>query len=204
MGLLSASVSIARYKVMGELEKPIIETVAKALKDNAISEIDEHAAEMASGWSSFRNPYQPNFDDSSFVYGPYFLFSLRIDKKSIPAKIVQKHYNIEVAKKLAASGRDYLSKNEKQMVKDHVTNILSLRIPATPNVYDVLWNYERASVWLFTNLKSANEEFESLFFKSFKVSVIKLFPYTAGHLDAGLTPPELDEFAKLAPSNFTE
>jgi recombination associated protein RdgC len=203
MGLLSASVSITRYKVAGDLEKPVIETVAKALKENAISEIDDHASQMTAGWSSFRNPYHPNFDGSSFAYGPYLLFSLRIDKKSIPAKIIQKHYNIELAKKLAASGREYFSRNEKQMIKDHVTNILSLRIPATPNVYDVLWNYEGASVWFFSNLKSANEEFESLFFKSFKVSVIRLFPYTAGQLDAGLSPSELDEFAKLTPSNFT-
>ncbi len=44
MGLLSSSVSITRYRVEGDLEKPVIETVAAALKKNSISEIDDHVS----------------------------------------------------------------------------------------------------------------------------------------------------------------
>jgi outer membrane protein OmpU len=45
--------------------------------------------------------------------------------------------------------------------------VLSLRIPATPNFYDVLWKYEEAELWFFTNQKSANEELETQFSQSF-------------------------------------
>jgi len=204
MGLLSSSVSITRYNVQGDLEKPVIETVAAALKKNSISEIDDHTSEITTGWTSFDNPYQPNFEGASFVFGTYLVFSLRIDKKSIPAKTIQKYYNIEMAQKLKESGREFLSKNEKKMIKDHVINLLSLRIPATPNIYDVLWNYEEASLWFFSNLKAANEEFESLFSKSMKLSLIRLFPYTSAQLTAGLSDSELDILAKLTPAKFTE
>jgi len=204
MGLLSSSVSITRYKVEGALEKPIVETVAAALKKNSISEIDDHTSEMSVGWTSFNNPYQPNFEGASFVFGTYLVFSLRIDKKSIPSKIIQKYYTIEMAKKLEATGRRYLSQNEKKMIKDHVVNILSLRVPATPNIYDVLWNYEGASLWFFSNLKAANEELESLFAKSLKLTLIRLFPYSTAQLESGLSDSELDVLAKLTPSKFTE
>lgn len=204
MGLLSASISVTRYRVEGKLEQPVMETVAAALKKNSISEIDDHASEITAGWTSFNNPYQPRFEGSSFVFGTYLLFSLRIDKKSIPAKIIQKYFSIEVAKKTKALGRRHLSKNEKQMIKDHVINVLSLRIPATPNIYDVLWNYEGASLWFFSNLKAANEELESLFAKSFKLALIRIFPYTAAQLTAELSNAELDVLAKLAPSKFAE
>ena len=90
------------------------------------------------------------------------------------------------------------------MLKDHVINILSLRIPATPNIYDVLWNYEEKALWFFTNLKAANEEFESLFSRSFKLTLIRLFPYTAAQLAAGLSHAEQDALAKLSPTQFTE
>ncbi|MFC1829949.1 recombination-associated protein RdgC [Thermodesulfobacteriota bacterium] len=204
MGVLSSSVSITRYRVEGDLVRPIIETIEAALKNNAISEIDDHASELVAGWTSFNNPYQPNFEGSSFVFGTHLLFSLRIDKKSIPPKIIQKYTAVETAKKLNAAGRAYLSKNEKQMLRDHVINILSLRIPATPNIYDVLWNYEEKSLWFFTNLKAANEEFESLFSRSFKLTLTRLFPYTAAQFTAELSHAERDTLAKLSPTKFTE
>ena len=204
MGLLSSSVSITRYKVKGYLEEPVIETVAAALKQNSISDIDDHASEITAGWTSFNNPYQPNFEDSSFVLGTYLVFSLRIDKKFIPPKIIQKYYTIEMAKKLEATGRKYLSKSEKEMIKDHVINVLSLRIPATPNIYDVLWDYEGELLWFFSNLKAANIELESLFSKSLKLTLIRLFPYTTAQLTAELSDSELDVLAKLSPTKFTE
>lgn len=204
MGLLSSSSSMTRYRVEGDLKEPVLEIVAAALEKNAISEIDDHAAETSTGWTSFNNPYQPNFKGSSFVYGTYFVFSIRIDKKSIGPKIVKKYCAVEIAKKLKASGRKYLSKSEKDMIKDHVINVLSLRIPATPNTYDVLWDLEGRSLWFFSNLKAANEELVSLFLKSLKLTLIRLFPYTAAQFTAGLSHSQLDALAKLTPTNFTE
>ena len=202
MGLLSASVSITRYKVEGQLEAPVLETVAEALQENAISDIDDQAPEKISGWTSFEKPYQPDFSGSSFVYGAYLIFALRIDKKAIPAKVVQKHFMIESARRLAESGRQYLSRNEKQRIKDHVVDGLSLKVPATPNVYDIIWNYEESFLWFFSNLKAANEELETLFLRSFDLTLVRMFPYTAAHLNADLADAEKDILLKLTPTNF--
>ena len=202
MGLLSASVSITRYKVEGQLEAPVLETVAEALQENAISDIDDQVPEKISGWTSFEKPYQPDFSGSSFVYGAYLIFALRIDKKAIPAKVVQKHFMIESARRLAESGRQYLSRNEKQRIKDHVVDGLSLKVPATPNVYDIVWNYEESFLWFFSNLKAANEELETLFLRSFDLTLVRMFPYTAAHLKADLADTEKDILLELTPTNF--
>jgi DNA recombination-dependent growth factor C len=203
MSLLSASVSITRYKVEGQLDAPILETVATALSENAISEIDDQAPEKVSGWTSFEKPYQPDFSGSSFVYGAYLIFALRIDKKAIPAKVVQKHFMIASARHLDESGRQYLSRNEKQRIKDQVIDGLSLKVPATPNVYDIVWNYEESFLWFFSNLKAANEELETLFLRSFDLTLVRMFPYTAAHLNAALSDTEKDTLLKIAPTNFT-
>ena len=136
------------------------------------------------------------------MYGNYLVFALRIDKKNIAAKVLKKHYTIEVAKRMADSGRDFLSNNEKKLVKEHVISQLSVRIPATPNIYDLVWNYEDATVWFFSNLKAANEALETLFSKSFNLSLIRLFPYTAAQLSAGLSDSQLDELNKISPTQF--
>jgi hypothetical protein len=190
--------------VHGKINPPIIDAVTDGLKKYTISEIDNHESDKAVGWTSFDKPFQPDFGGSSFVYGSHFVFSLRIDKKNIAPKVLKKHYTMEAAKRMAESGRDYLSKTEKKLVKDHVVNVLSLRIPATPSIYDTVWNYEESRLWFFSNLKAANEELESLFSKSFNLSLIRLFPYTAADLSSDLSDSQRDELHRLSPTQLTK
>jgi len=200
MGLSSNKVSISQYFVRGKIDSPIIETITRGLVNNTISEIDQQVSDRAVGWTSFDRPFQPDFSGASFVFGNYFVFALRIDKKNIAAKVLKKHYTIEAARKMSESGRDYLSKTEKKLIKDHVLNSLSLRIPATPNVYDIVWNLEKSSLWFFTNLKAANEELETLFSKSFSLSLIRMFPYTAADMVSNLSDNQRDELQKISPT----
>ena len=204
MGILSSSVSVTRYKVEGKLAEPVLETVGNGLKKNAIAEIDDDISDKAVGWTSFHKPYQPDFYGSSFVYGKDLVFSLRIDKKRIPAKVLKKHFMIESTRLLAKSGREFLSRNEKSVLKDQIIDRLSLRIPATPNVYDLIWSYEESSLWFFSSLKAANEDLETLFKRSFNLTLIRLFPYTTADLVLGLTDSERDILKDLTPTQFAD
>lgn len=138
------------------------------------------------------------------MVGPHIVFSLRIDKKALPAKVVKKHCAIEEKKRLAESGRDFLSREEKKQVREHVDLVLLSRIPSTPNIFDVLWNVEDKSLWLFSTQNAAREELESLFFQSFGVTLIPLFPFTAAELACGLSDKEKDQLAAIAPASFVE
>lgn len=198
MGLLSPTTSLSRYKVEGKLDDPVIDTIAAGLKKNIITDIDGNPSDRAVGWSCFQDPFKPDFDGSSFIIGTSIVFTLRIDKKSIPAKMIQKHVAALSAKRLEELGRDFLSANEKKMIKDHVINQLSLKMPATPHVYDIVWQYEAGDLWFFSNLKSANEELETLFIKSFGVTLVRSIPYTMAALDKRLTTAELDALNKLS------
>ena len=188
----------------GKLEEPIIETISERLKRYAISEIADEASDKVAGWTCFDAPFRPNFDGSSFVVGQYFIFALRIDKKNLPAKTVKKYCAIEEGKRLSESGREYLSRQEKEMIEDHVVNMLMMRIPAVPNVYDLVWSYESSTVWFFTTLKAANEELESLFMKSFKIPLVRLFPYTLADLELGLSDSDRDVLHNLSAGNLLE
>jgi len=188
--------------VKGKIKGDLIKTIMGGLKKNTIMEIDNEPLQKTAGWTSFGNPYLPDFENSSCIIGTYFVFSLRIDKKNIPSKIIKKHYTHEMAKKLAESQKEYLSTNEKKALKENVTSTLSLRIPATPNIYDVLWNYEGSFLWFFSNQKKANEEFETIFSKSFNLNLIRLFPYTMATLEVDLTDKERDLLSTLSPTKF--
>jgi len=202
MSILSSSVSITRYNVIGKIKKPVIETITEGLTKYAIQEIDGDHSEKLAGWTSFHDPYRPEFEDSSFLIGSYLVFSMRLDKKSIPPKVIKKYCTIEIANTLEKSGREYLSRNEKKSIKEHVIDTLSLRIPATPHIYDAVWHLEDSWLWFFSNLKAANEELENLFQNSFNLRLIRIFPYTSANLMAGLSNSEKDLLTKLSHTNF--
>lgn len=204
MGILSSSVSITQYRVEGKHPEPILESVGTGLKKYAIKEIDNESSDKAVGWACFNDPFSTDFIQFPFIIGNYFIFSMRIDKKTIPSKIIQKHHTLEIKKMLEKSGRDFLSKTEKKEIKDHVINLLNLRIPATPNIYDLIWNYESNTLWFFSNLKGANEELETLFGRSFNFKLIRLFPYSMAFLTSPLSDGEKDVFSKLTPTRFTK
>jgi recombination associated protein RdgC len=202
MGLLSPSVTVARYAIQEKIDGPIIETVHNALCKQSFQEIENRSESKSLGWTSFETSFKPNFEDSSFLVGAYMVFALRIDKKTVPPKLLKKHYSLAVEKKLADTGREYLSRNEKEIIREHVLNNLLIRIPAVPDIYDVIWNYEESYAWFFSGTKAANEEFESLFLKSFKISAIRLFPYTEADLVANLSDSERDLLQNLQPARF--
>jgi len=204
MSLLSSTVSVSRYLVEDKIEGPLIETIKQGLKKNTITDIDNEDMEKSVGWTSFNEPFKPDFEGSSFIIDNYFVFSLRIDRKKVPAKIIQKHYLMAIAKRLSSSGKQYLSRNEKAEIKEDVLQRLTRTIPATPNVYDLLWNYEASSLIFFSNQKAANEELETLFSKTFELHIVRLFPYTMAEFTAGLTADQRDALGKLTPFSFTE
>jgi len=200
MGLLSSRMSITRYKVTGQLDGPVHDAVYRGLKQRVIPKIEDDGSEIIVGWTSFETPYAPDFEGYSFVFGAYMVFALRIDKKTIPPKLIQKHNALYVAKRLADTGRDFLSNDEKRAIKDDVYSTLARRIPATPNVYDLVWEYDTASLWFFSNLKAANEALETHFLKSFNLPLIRLFPYTTADLVTGISDKERDVLRNLEKS----
>lgn len=202
MGLLSPTVSITRYLVKGTLSGSVTETFINSLKKKTIPDIDKSSQERAVGWTSFESPFLPDFDNHSPVMGSYFIFSLRIDKKNIPDKIIKKYFICEMKKKLSEAGREFLSNNEKKLLKENIKNKLCFSIPATPNMYDVVWNYEKSVLFFFSNTKNSNEEFETLFGKTFNMSLVRLFPYTIADLTSDFTDQDKDELNKLGPTNF--
>ena len=202
MGLISSTHFMSRYYVEGEFDGSTMEAVREGLIQNAIPEIESEYDEISAGWTPFESPYKPDFEKFSFIFGTYFLFSLRIDKKSIPAKLVQKQMAIEIEKKKEETGRDFVSKNEKSEIKEMVLDILMHKIPAVPSIYDILWNYEEKSLLFFSTQKAANELFETLFLKSFNHKPIRIFPYTMMEKLGAFTDTQKDRFLSLSPIKY--
>ena len=202
MGLISSTHSMSRYHIEGKFETAVMEEVRKGLIKNSIPKLENVYEEISAGWTPYESPYNPDFEKFSFIFGSYFSFSLRIDKKSIPTKLIQKHMALEIEKKKEESGRDFISKNEKAEIKETITDILMHKIPSIPSIYDVLWNYEEGSLFFFTTQKAANEFFETIFLKSFDLKPIRLFPYTIVETKSKFSTDQKDNVLSLSPLKY--
>ncbi|TYT74166.1 recombination-associated protein RdgC [Desulfobotulus mexicanus] len=204
MALLSSSTALTRYRVEGNKETLSLETIREKINNNRFPEIEDPASFFTSGWTPFESHYLSDFSEKTIVFGNNFLFCLRIDKKTVPSRILKKMVAIETQKRLKESGKEFLSKNEKKALKEDIEASLLLRIPATPNIYDFLWNMEAEEVYFFSSQKAACEEVETLFLKTFGIHLIRIFPYTAAMFSNELSDMEKDRFTTLSPVRFSE
>ncbi|MCW7754969.1 recombination-associated protein RdgC [Desulfobotulus sp. H1] len=204
MALLSSSTALTRYRVEGNHENLSLESIRDRVHSNRFPEIEDPAALFTSGWTPFESHYLSDFSEKTIVFGNFILFCLRIDKKAIPSKILKKLVIMETQKRLQESGKDFLSKNEKKALKEDIEASLLLRIPATPSIYDFLWDMEAGEAYFFSSQKAASEEVETLFLKTFERQLIRIFPYTAVMFTKNITDTQKDAFTTLSPVRFSE
>ncbi len=198
MGIISSTVSVCRYHIEGTFEDSVMEKVKTGLLKHTIPGIESEYDEVLAGWTSYENPYSPDFETDSFIFGRYFVFSMRIDKKNVPLKLVKKHMALEAAKKKEKTNRNFLSKNEKSELKGQVVDMLMRKMPSIPSTYDILWDYEAATLYFFSTQKAANEFFQTLFLKSFDLNAISIFPYTMIEKRSGFSASEKDKMFNLS------
>lgn len=203
MSLTSPSASITRFRVFGELAKPI-ETVLSGLEKFTIDRpIDENDAEERFGWTSAMTPYAPEFE-GSFTIGSFFVFSLRVDKKTVPSKLLKQKINEVLEKKMREREGQPLSKAEIRETKTQVKQMLISSAPFVPNVYDVFWDYEAASLYLLSTSKSVCEKMEDIFSKSFGLRLVQLFPFTIADLTFDLDDSQRKNLHLLQPTYSME
>lgn len=204
MGLLSASNSIVRYQIEGQLAAPAMETVAKGLTSHQITSMDEEAEDRRVGWTSFGQPYRPDFGGSSFAIGDAFIFSLRIDRKRIPSAVMRQQLAASIDRRLSETKREYLTRAEKNQLKEEVGERLLRRLPAVPSIYDVIWYHGPQRLIFCSTQKAANEELEQLFQQSFNLRLLRLFPFTLADGIVGLSDSQRDLLLGLTPASFQD
>lgn len=176
MGLLKGSVTISRYKVQGSLPDDLSEFLDQRIKLNIFRDIEESAQESGFGWVSVHDFLDTDFAFASYLLEPYIVLGLRIDKRRVPAGLVRKYHRMEILKALAMRDSRGLSRAEREELKEKVRLTLLKRTPPQTQMLEVVWDLNKAQVWLTSTAKPAMETFESLFKRSFALNLIPCIP----------------------------
>lgn len=183
MGFLSAFSSITRYRVVGDVDERLWEDIPDILKKFSFQDIDEVVDELSFGWVCFDNMLDNMWHTSSPYKGEYVCFSLRIDKRKIPPAVFKKYYQLAL-EEIASEEKDlrYIPKNKKQEIKENVRLRLLQKILPVPSVTDIIWDFKKGYVYLFTTNKSTKEIFIDLFQRSFNLGLAQIIPYELGKI----------------------
>lgn len=189
--------SIACFFVEGSLSEPLGPSFLDALKDHRFRTIENAAAEQTSiGWVTRDDPTGDSFAREDMDCDDTVWLRMRIDKKSAPTKWLQIYRHAEER----ATGRKLRGKERKGLEADLLARLLP-RILPTINLVDAVYVPRDELILLFATANAVQEAFQSLFYRTFAVSLRPADPSRLA-LSFDLGKDENDRLAELAPHTW--
>jgi hypothetical protein len=194
MGILANTVSICHFKVIGDIPATDLFLWASGnLARHAFRPIDQGIAELSIGWVHTGKPHEMDFKTpADFWHDHYLAFSIRQDRRRVPAPLLKAYLKVAEQEFLTANPRyTRVPKQKKEELRDKVHSSLLARTLPVPAVHDAVWD-TRSGILTFTALgQGAQDAFETLFRKSFpdfRLVAIHPFARAALVLEGNLKP----------------
>ena len=200
MSLLSGTLSVARYRVVGIDPRLSLQQLNEAfspLRLKAVS-LKHSRVEMASGWVKPLGlaledlPQDAEWGLSESRLGEGVLLRMRVEKRKVPNQLLQAMTKQKIVKLEERRQGKGVSRDEKKAIAEEVRyELLERALPQIAH-FDAYWNLEQHTVSFFSVAKQARVAFEDLFRKSFSAPQgFMLVPIQPPLL--GLTPNEWAE-----------
>jgi hypothetical protein len=196
MGLLKGTLTFSRYRLPGDLPERSSEQIDRSLRKFAFREAAKSSEEKNLGWTSLENALDTDFRQSSYRWGDYLLFSLRIDRWMIPPSLLKVRILAAEQQHLAETGQKKIDRHRRGDIRERVRLDLLNHTQPVPAFYEVCWSLSAQSV-LFTSLSDkVLDDFQDLFKRSFGRPPCPFVPWDPQFMDPGaaakLTAPDTE------------
>jgi recombination associated protein RdgC len=149
------------------------------------------ADEKVAGWISIENCLDTDFPYAAYAQGKYMLFSLRIDRKSIPPSLFRIRVMEAEQKHLAETGQKKLYREQREAIRDSVRLDLLARTLPVPTFYEICWSVSDRMVIFCTLSDKVGSELQEMFRESFGLGLLPHTPWNSEEKDPaqnGSTP----------------
>jgi hypothetical protein len=170
MGILSNTVSICQFRVIGDLPRSdLFEWVSSNLQRQAFRSIDQGLEELSTGWVHLGNNQESSFAvPADFWHDRFLAFSLRQDRRRVPSSLFKAYMQVAEHEFLAANpGYSKVPKQKREELKETVHARLLARTLPVPSIHDVVWDTESGLITFSSLARGPLDEFEAIFKKSF-------------------------------------
>ena len=176
MGLLKGNFSFAQFHVDGQLPQAFLEFVNSRIKANSFRETAKSTEEKRLGWVSLTDVLDADFENANYALGDYLIFSLRVDRKLIPPRLMKLRLMEEEKRFLAENGKNRVNKAMAAGIKEKVTLELMTRLDPVPSFYDVCWAVGQNKIYFSSLTDKVADDFADLFKKTFSLNIRRFLP----------------------------
>jgi DNA recombination-dependent growth factor C len=180
LGFLKGSPTVTRYRVADALPEEFTEEfVGERLRKHAFADIENTAEESSHGWAEILDSLSHSFPEGSYRFGPNYAFTLRLDQRRLPAKILNRYYAIREAEFVEKTHRKPNSVKRKDM-KESLRLELLRKTLLTSDFFEAVWLTARSEVWLAGSGEKLRALFEDHWGRTFGLTLLMLVPVTMG------------------------
>ncbi|SEA24541.1 Putative exonuclease, RdgC [Desulfuromusa kysingii] len=205
MGFLATSASICYFQVTGTLDPQTkLQELADKLTAEGFRSIEQSADELATGWVELDNYDSSEFSSSQQCWRDHYLcFSLRQDRRRIPAALLKRQI-VRLCDKFLEENPtlNYVPKGEKEQIRDQARTSLLARTLPTPSFYDVVWDTDQQLLRFCSLGQNTIDSFQGLFHQTFPGLRLQIFHPLARAIQ--VLPEQLRDSLQQANKSQTE
>jgi recombination associated protein RdgC len=199
MGVLGGPMTVARFRVVGNLPGGWRDTFRDRLNESAFRDPPQGMGkEEVEGWVQVHNLLDTSFDDfNRWLYNDVILLALRVDKKRLPAKLFRATVERRCSQWCAEREVERVPSAVKQEIKEKLEHEWLARTLPTVNVVEAAWSLENNWFIVHSLSETMAERFRKRFHRTFG---LKLAPWSP--LDFLDDRDVSDGLLALAPSSM--
>lgn len=201
MAIMKGAMTTRRFRVEGDIPEDFREFFRKHLRDNAFREpaVPQGKEEVA-GWVELPNLLDTSFHDfNTWLHNDYVVFALRVDKKTLPARLVR----ATLEKKVQAWCQERDVERCPRSVKDELREALESewlrRVLPRVKVTEIAWNMTQRYAVVHSTSETVCDRVRRRFHRTFGLQLVPWSP-----LDFLEDEAQCDALMSTAPSSLRE
>jgi hypothetical protein len=176
---LKGTLSYSRLFVKGELPNDFRAKFMKAIRLRAMKPLTpEEEATERSGWCIIAEPFELELDYDDVFFNEFVNLGFRTDKWVIPGPLLRSKVREAEGAALSRKGRERLSRQEKNELKELVIKKLKKQLPPATRTVDVSWSLNDGIVRFFSHSDRVLTAMRELFERTFGLELVAEAPYT--------------------------
>jgi len=205
MGILSNTVSICQFRVIGDIPAgDLFSWISGLLNANSFRSIDQGVEELSIGWVTPDDHRKTDFSTpASFWRDNYLFLTVRQDKRAIPGALLRSRQREAEDDFLDANpGFTRVPKQKREELRDAVRGALLQRTLPVPSTIDAVWDTRSGILTLATIGSKSVDLFDTLFKKTFEgFRLVAVHPFARAEM---VIAPETSEALAKANMASTE
>lgn len=202
MGVFSGPITLTKFYVRGAPPRGFKQKYLDRIRLRAFRPLraDEEAGERF-GWCVAGSILDLDLSDEKVFFGSYLLLGLRQDRWKLPSTLLQAQYAEACQAALSKSGREKLTKAEKDVIKGTVVGQLKRKVLPSMRMVDLCWDLDARVVYFWSQSPSMHERLDTLFGTTFDLELDVASPYVVA-AESGLAARKLEALPGLEPTLF--